>query len=167
MNRILVFAILSICLVTTSCKQKGTCVNKEEELTKVENVLEKYVMANENQDFSLIEQIWAPDDDIVLIGTDSDEKLIGWNQINKAIKHQFAEFEDTYISVIDQNISMNETANTAWFSEVLNYNFIYHGKAQSFEGIRFTGVLEKRKENWKLVQCHISIPVPQGTETKE
>jgi hypothetical protein len=41
---------------------------------------------------------------------------------------------------------------------VLDYNFIYMGEDMSFEGIRFTGVLEKKDGKWKLVQGHLSVP---------
>lgn len=163
------FTMLSLfaILLLSSCKQTPATVDITAEKAAVENVLEKYVMANENQDFSLIEQIWASDDDIMLLGTDSDEKYKGWKQIKNAIRHQFSQFEDTYISVLDQAINVNANGNTAWFSEILNYNFIHQGKAMSFEGIRFTGVLEKREGQWKLVQGHLSIPVEEGTETNQ
>ena len=142
----------------TSCQEERKCFNKDDELSKIENVLEHYALANESQDFNLIEKIWATDDDIVLIGTHANEKLVGWEQIQKAIKKQYSEFEDTYISVIEQKITINESGNTAWFSEFLNYNFIHEGQAMSFEGIRFTGILEKRGDQWLIVQGHLSIP---------
>ena len=53
---------------------------------------------------------------------------------------------------------MNECGNTAWFAETLNYNFMYKGQAHSYEGMRFTGVLVKRKGNWRFVQAHLSMP---------
>jgi len=158
---------VSLCMfILFSCQEEQKEVDIGAERAAVENVLEKYVLANENQDFSLIEQIWASDEDIVLLGTDGDEKYKGWNQIKSAIQHQFNEFEDTYISVLDQAININSTGNTAWFSETLNYNFIYRGEAMSFEGIRFTGVLEKNEGVWEMVQGHLSIPVAEGTETE-
>jgi hypothetical protein len=52
----------------------------------------------------------------------------------------------------------------AWFSEVLDYNFIYLGEGMSFEGIRFTGVLEKREGHWKMVQGHLSVPYEADIE---
>ena len=122
MRNITLFVLILVFL--SACKEEKKCFNKEDEMSKIENVLEHYAIANENQDFKLIEKIWATDDDIVLIGTHANEKLIGWEQIQKAIKKQYSEFEDTYISVIEQKITINETGNTAWFSEFLNYNFI-------------------------------------------
>jgi ketosteroid isomerase-like protein len=161
---VLLFSFLGI-LVIIGCEQKKESINIKEEITAVENVLEKYVIANENKDFSLIAQIWAEDENIILLGTDSHEKYIGWKQIKKAIQKQFKEFQDTYISITDQKINVNESGNTAWFSQFLNYNFIYRDEAMSFEGIRFTGVLEKREDNWVLVQGHLSIPALTGAET--
>ena len=165
MNRL--FSLLIgglVALGVASCQETETAVNLKDEISKVEIILEKYVMANENKDFSLIEQIWATDEDIVLIGTDSDEQFVGWEEIRPAIQHQFAEFEDTYISILDQMINISEEGNTAWFSQFINYNFIYKGQARSFKGIRYTGVMVKRDGTWKMVQSHLSIPVKEGTE---
>ncbi len=139
-------------------------VDLDKEVSAIKNVLEKYVIANENEDFSIIEEIWMPAEDIILIGTDSDETLIGWEQIRKAIQGQYGNFENTLITVSDQWIKVNMTGNTAWFSEVLSYNFIYNEEAMSFEGMRFTGVLCKKEKKWKLVQGHLSIPAEVDLE---
>lgn len=41
----------------------------------------------------------------------------------------------------------------------MNYNYTTtKGIAKRFEGIRFTGVLEKIEGNWYIVQSHMSIP---------
>jgi len=74
--------------------------------------------------FDLIEDIWASDNDIILYGTDSDERLMGWKSIEEAIKEQFGYITDTYISASNQFIKLNCTGNTAWFAETLNYNYI-------------------------------------------
>ena len=148
-------------LFATGCQQpvdKAEQIDIEEEKDNIALVLEKYVIANETQDLDLVHEIWASDPDIVVFGTNSDEKLIGWESIRKALQSQFSSFEDTYISVRDQVINVNESGNTAWFSEVMNYNYIYHGEAKQFEGLRFTGVLEKTNGEWHIVQSHVSIP---------
>ncbi len=153
-------AVVAVMLVFTACQPSRS--HKAPDLQKskkeVANVLEKYVIANENQDFPMIEQIWAPDSDIILFGTNSEEKLMGWHNIKKAIQNQFKAISDTYISPQQQYIKVGPDGKTAWFAEILNYNFVYNGKARSFEGLRFTGVLEKRDGVWKIVQAHLSIP---------
>jgi ketosteroid isomerase-like protein len=158
MKNILIFLIAPVLLMTNACNTCGDRVNRADEVVAIEDVLEKYVIANENQDFELIQKIWAPDSDIILYGTNSDEKLIGWTNIRSAIKEQFTAIEETYISVSDQYIKLNECGNTAWFAETLNYNFMYKNEAYSFTGLRFTGVLSKVEGDWRFVQAHLSLP---------
>jgi len=131
-----------------------------QEKEKIALVLEKYVIANEEQNLNLIKEVWASKPDIVVFGTNSDETIIGWEAIRNALKKQFKNIENTYINVRDQRIEINESGNTAWFSEFVNYTYIYKGKPVKYEGLRFTGVLEKINGDWLIVQSHMSIPGP-------
>lgn len=129
------------------------------EREKVENVLEKYMIAIENQDFHAIENIWEGGDSAMMLGTDSDERLMGWHNIRNAYRKQFGLISDTYIAVSDQFIRVHNDGKTAWFSQRMNYSFIYQDKALTFNGVRFTGVLTKNPEGqWKVVQGHLSVP---------
>lgn len=133
-------------------------VDFDKELSDIRSVLEQYELARESEDFSTVEQIWASDDDIVLFGTEGDEQLVGFSEIRKAMSRQFDEVENTLINISDQKIKISKDGNMAWFSEVLDYNFIYQGEYMSFEGIRFTGVMQKLEDKWQLVQAHLSVP---------
>ncbi|MBK9291796.1 MAG: nuclear transport factor 2 family protein [Bacteroidetes bacterium] len=131
----------------------------DREREKVENVLEKYMIAIENQDFKAIENIWESGDSAMLLGTDSDERLMGWHSIRNAYRKQFGLINDTYIAVKDQFIRLSNDGRTAWFSQRMNYSFMYEDKAMNFDGIRFTGVLTKNEDGqWKMVQGHLSVP---------
>lgn len=154
--------VLVSILLLSSCSNCNEEINLMDETEAIENVLEKYIIANEKQDFELIEEIWAPNPDIILYGTDSDERLMGWTNIKAAVKEQFGHITDTYISASDQFIKLNCTGNTAWFAETLNYNFVYKEEAKSYSGLRFTGVLEKTNGEWKIVQAHLSVPASVG-----
>jgi ketosteroid isomerase-like protein len=138
--------------------EKCPDVDFDKELSEIRTVLEQYELAREGEDFATIEMIWAPDPDIVLFGTEGDEQLVGFNEIKKAMSRQFGEIENTLINIREQKIKINKSGNNAWFSQVLDYNFIYQDEGMSFEGIRFTGVLEKRDGQWQLVQGHLSVP---------
>jgi len=158
MKKINTFLVVFVILLASSCNDCDQKFSKADEMIAIENLLEEYVIANENQDFDLIEKIWAPDSDIILYGTDSDERLMGWTNIRSAVREQFLQIEETYISASDQFIKLNCTGTTAWFAESLDYNFVYKGEAKSFTGLRFTGVVEKMDGQWKLVQAHLSLP---------
>ena len=131
----------------------------EVEKAKVAEQLDILVQAVESGNMVLIEKIWCPKKETMLIGTENDEKLVGWTQIKQAIGQQSDEFSDLLISITEQNIRLDADGRTAWFFEELNYNFIYKDKALSYEGIRFTGVFVKSPEGaWRLVQGHMSVP---------
>ncbi|MEA3504815.1 MAG: nuclear transport factor 2 family protein [Bacteroidota bacterium] len=159
----LIILVLVGTLLLGGCQQ--TC-DKEQSLSDVQLLLEKYIIANETKNIELIKEIWAPDDNIMIFGTESDEKLVGWKQIQNTFIRQFESFEETYISVTDQNISLNCNNNIAWFSEILNYNYTLDGQAKRFEGLRFTGVIEKRGEKWHIVQSHMSVPYNEMEHNK-
>ena len=152
------FLLFALAFVAVSCNKPEKKIDLATEKSEIENTLDKYIMANEKEDFALIESIWAPEDDIVLYGTDSDERLVGWSSIKEVIKKQFSLIENTYISASDQMIKVSDCGNTAWFAERLNYNFIYNGAAHSYDNIRFTGVMEKQDGRWVIVQAHLSLP---------
>lgn len=151
--------ILVLVLLLSSCNK---CPNKPalaDEINTIEELLERYTIAMENEDFNMIEHIWAKSDSIILLGTDMDEKLMGWENIRQAYKNQFNLLSDVYISTNDLFIQINCTGNTAWFIKNMNYNFMYDSIARSFEGVRFSGVLDKSEDGkWKMMQGHMSVP---------
>ncbi|MFP4470301.1 MAG: nuclear transport factor 2 family protein [Bacteroidales bacterium] len=159
-NALLPLMLVALFLVSGCGQEKEPKVDVDKEKEAIKLVLEKYALANENQDMALIEDIWCPSERIVSFGTESDEKLVGFQQIKAAVESQFEDFSNTYISYRDQIIDLSEDGNTAWFSEIINYNFILDGEAHSYEGLRYTGVLVKKEGKWKLVQTHMSIPQP-------
>lgn len=151
-------AIVSL-LLFTACVHSTKMVDVLTEKEAVKLVLEKYVIANESQDIDMIVDIWYPSEQIVSFGTEKGEKLVGISKIKEAVQTQFDTFSKTYISGHDLLIDISEDGNTAWFSEIINYNFILHGKALSYEGLCYTGVLTKNDGKWKLVLTHMSVPI--------
>jgi ketosteroid isomerase-like protein len=166
MKTISYLIMLSILVVAVSCNEVKTKADCQDDKEAIENLLENYILANENQDFDLIESIWADDEDIILYGTASDERLMGWQSIQDAITEQFGLITDTYISSSNQFIKLNCTGNTAWFAETLNYNYMYKDVANSYESMRFTGVVERIDGKWVLVQAHLSLPALDGIGDK-
>lgn len=134
-------------------------IDFEKEEAKISELLDLLASSTESGDIEMIEQIWYPKEDVILIGTEDNEKLMGWATIKKTMSGQFNSLNETLISITDQNISFDRDARTAWFFEEMNYNFIYNDQAMSLDGIRFTGVFIKNDEGiWKLVQGHVSLP---------
>jgi ketosteroid isomerase-like protein len=166
MKKSIIFMTLGLIIILQSCStsqqtEKAT-VNRSQELKAIENVLEQYIIANENKDLTLVEQIWAPDGDIILYGTSSKDRLMGWNNIRNAFKNQFETLDNIFITTSEQYIKLNDSGTAAWFAEILKYNFMKDGKARELEGLRFTGVLKHCSDGkWRIVQAHLSIPASE------
>jgi len=158
-KKLLLFTIVCLVIISGCNQHEKVVVDKQKEIEAVKLVLEKYALANENQDINMIEEIWCPSDSIVSIGTESGEILQGFSHIREAVENQFETFSNTFISYRDQIITISKDGNTAWFSEIINYNFILNDQAQQYEGLRYTGVLVKMDGKWKIVQTHMSVPV--------
>ncbi|OYT15655.1 MAG: hypothetical protein B7C24_11900 [Bacteroidetes bacterium 4572_77] len=147
---ILYLSFLSIMISFSACQSEDEStdnktisienINVDAEKAKVSELLDILAQATESGNVEMVEKIWCPKEGTMLIGTENDEKLVGWSEIKEAVGRQSGEFSEILIAITDQNIWLDEDARTAWFFEELNYNFIYNDKAMSFEGIRFTGV---------------------------
>ena len=153
----LLTGLISLLMMVACNCPKPEVVDKATEIAAVKKVLDKYRAANENQDMNLIEEIWSPEEHIVSIGTENGERLVGFSQIREAIQRQFDSFSETFITPANQSIEVSDDGNTAWFSQMMNYNFILNGTPYSFRNLRYSGVLVKKDGKWKLVQTHMSV----------
>jgi hypothetical protein len=65
-------------------------------------------------------------------------------------------FKATHFEIKNLRITLAEKGNTAWFSCLLDDFGEWDSQPSAWENARWTGVLEKRKENWVIVQMHFS-----------
>jgi len=143
-------------LTFTSCEIK---VDIEKDTDDIKSVLNQYNKAFETEDMDLLSNIVAHDNDMVCFGTDAAERWVGWESLKESLQKQFDACENTKISVKDQVIKMSQSADVAWYSYIMDAQTEIQGDQVNLEGIRFTGVLEKRDDKWMFVQIHTSVPV--------
>lgn len=158
MSKIKLIAALVILLVSAACKNEKPVTDPTAEKAAIRMALQKYVIANEARNISLISELWAKDTAVLSIGTDRHDVLRGSDAVVAKFQEQYKWFEDTYISARDIDIYVHPSCETAWFSEVLQYNFTQGEKAVEYPDLRFTGFLEKRDGNWVIMHTHLSAP---------
>jgi ketosteroid isomerase-like protein len=56
----------------------------------------------------------------------------------------------------DLKITLSNSGDVAWFFCILDDMNEWKGKPANWENTRWTGVLEKRNNNWVIVQQHFS-----------
>lgn len=168
MKKILIVAILIAgVLMVFGCAKK---VDIAAETSQVKAIIDQYVKAIETEDVTIISQLVAPAPDVVFVGTNPGEVYYGWASIQGGLQKQFADAESTKLEVKEQVIKVDTTGDTAWFWEAADLSMMYKGKPFMVQGLRITGVLEKKEGKWLLVHSHMSMPfveVIQETKKEE
>jgi len=153
MKNLLILSLVVAFLAISACTKK---VDIEAEKAEIKSVLDQWDQAYETEDMELLSKIFAHDDDMVHFGTVA--RNVGWESSKERHQKDFDSLEDMDVSVRDQVIKVHDSGRVAWFSEILDWNFVVQGQSVSKKGGRLTGVLEKRNGNWVIVQYHVSVP---------
>jgi uncharacterized protein (TIGR02246 family) len=158
-NRFLIIIlIIAVCGTINSCTQRG---NTDTERAKIKSVVDDFKNFWETEDMNLFSKIMAHDADMVNYGTDANEIFVGWNALKDSVQQMLPAIDKTKITVRNQVIKIDVDGNAAWFSEVWDWDLVFGGQPVKLLNQRLTGVLEKRNNNWVIVQFHNSVPVTQ------
>jgi ketosteroid isomerase-like protein len=76
------------------------------------------------------------------------------------LRKYFAAVDRIEISLQERNVKFHKPGDVAWFAQVLRWTETEGGKTYTMDGLRITGVLEKRDRGWVIVQLHASGPPP-------
>jgi uncharacterized protein (TIGR02246 family) len=134
-------------------------VDLEAAKAAVNSALDQMIQAYETENAELYSKIWAHDPDMIVFGTDAAERWVGYEPFEESMKKQFESYEETKITSRERAIKVHKSGEVAWFSELWDIAGKAQGQPYTLEGMRITGVLEKRDGNWVGVQWHASIPV--------
>jgi uncharacterized protein (TIGR02246 family) len=124
-------------------------------------VINKYLEAYQNRDLEGFASLFVPDSDQIHFGTGADEKRIGRDEIKVQAERDWAQTEALAFNLTWHQISA--AGPVAWIAaESLGQGQV-GGQTFAFP-MRMTGVVEKRGDEWLLVQSHASLPAPGQEE---
>jgi ketosteroid isomerase-like protein len=112
----------------------------------------------EEGEIGLFDDAFSHDPDMIIFGTDEAEYFVGYEAARVSFETQFEAFEDTDGQLRNQVVTVHESGEVAWFSEMLDME-ITAGDERVELTVWFSGVMEKRDGGWKIVQFHASVPV--------
>ncbi|MCK5147891.1 nuclear transport factor 2 family protein [bacterium] len=147
--------IVVIFIVFIGCAEQ---VDIEVEKQNVKTVLDQFIQASENENMELLSQIFAHDPDIISFGTEANERIVGWDKLRELMQNQFEATENSKLTVMNQVIKVHNSGKVAWFSEIIDWSLLSQDQEIILEGLRATGILEKREGRWVMVQLHYSVP---------
>lgn len=138
---------------------KNTPINVEAEKAKIQSAIETSIGWALTKDKQALYNAVAHDSAFFIINPDSS-KTDGFAEFEDLVENFFMldDFKATHFEVRELRINLSQSGDVAWFSAVLDDFGEFRGRSTSWINARWTGVLEKRKDQWKIVQMHFSFP---------
>jgi hypothetical protein len=149
---ILVIAVLVSCQDT----ERGHRAYVKAELPLITKTIENSIGWAKDKDFGLLYSVIANDSNYLEV--DPGTPIIrGFKEFRK--NESFwgdPGFKAIRYEIRDLKISVSQSGSVAWFYCILDDINEWKGQSASWLNTRWTGVLEKRKEAWVIVQMHFS-----------
>ena len=123
--------------------------------TAVMAVINQFIEAFNKQDLNSGLALFAPDPDVVFIGTGGDEKCVGLAGIKAELERAFKQSEQSSIQLSWYSVSSADAV--AWATADVVIRAKVSGQEIIFP-VRLTTVLEQRGDKWLIVQSHASMP---------
>lgn len=155
---LLIFSFFLIFAFYTGCA-KVNVVDKNSEKVKIEKVINTSIGWAMTKDTSLLYSIMAKDTNFFIYHPDSLSTIIGIENFKKLSDFWMdTKFVATDFKVKNLRLNLSASGDVAWFSCLLDDHALWDGKFSGWDNARWTGVLEKRNNNWEIVQMHFSFP---------
>ena len=149
--------------IVSGCHKEDT--NDEAIITKIIHDSFGWALT---KDRVLFENIFAKDDNFFTYYPDSKSTVVGWNQFEKFLdiwmdpRNKVKSFQ-----IHDLRLVISRTGNVAWFSAVVDDEGEWDGEPWGSKDVRWTGILEKRKGKWVIVQQHMSLASDKVLESEK
>jgi ketosteroid isomerase-like protein len=127
----------------------------------VKAVMDKVAESYAKRDLAMLRSSFAADPDVVMYGTGADEKRVGLAEIQAQAERDWSQSEAA--AIIYRWTSVSAAGSVAWVAGDAAFKLKAGGQEVSLPA-RFTCVLEKRGEQWLIVQAHFSFPAAGQVE---
>ena len=129
--------------------------------TVVKATVDKVTEGYAKRDMSLLLSAFASDPDVVMYGTGADEKRVGLAEIQAQAERDWSQTESAEVTY--EWISVSSAGPVAWVATDASFSLKAGGQEMTLPA-RITFVLEKRGEQWLIVQAHFSVPAAGQSE---
>lgn len=134
-----------------------------ETIKSVHEMLRNYSQAYYDKNLEGMMQLFAPDTDLVAIGSGRDEWVKGPEELKNGFKRDMLQAEN--IKADFEDVTISSSGNVAWASARMAMSASVDGKETTIFG-RLSIVLEKRENKWLFTHLHFSVPSEDQKEGK-
>jgi ketosteroid isomerase-like protein len=136
--------------------QEMNAFDNEVEKRLVEKAIRSSIGWAKNKDINLLYSVIANDANYVEVDP-NDRVVKGFQDFKKAEAFWMnPDFKAIRYEIRDLTINFSKSGYVAWFFCMLDDINEWKSQPASWENARWTGVLEKRDNNWVIVQMHFS-----------
>jgi len=145
-----------VIFLSVSCQQANETFNIEVEKSLVEKAIHNSIGWAKNKDIELLYSVIANDSNYIEVDP-RDRVVKGFQDFKRNEKFWMSpDFKAVRYEIKDLKINFSKSGDVAWFFCMLDDINEWKGQPASWENTRWTGVLEKRDNNWTIVQMHFS-----------
>ena len=128
------------------------------ERAKVEEVIKSSITWAQNKDKDLLYRIMVNDSTLFHFSPDSGGTIRGFDEFTQLVEQVFMNpaFKAVRADFRETEITFSRTGDVAWWSGILDDMNEWTGRPVNWENVRWTGVLEKRGDQWVIMQMHFS-----------
>lgn len=128
---------------------------------EVMEFLNRFAKAYEERKIDDLMALFAPDPDVVLIGSGVDWKLIGVDGIRTRAERDWAQSEASSFEFGWTSVS--KAGSIVWLASEVTVRAKIAGEEATFPW-RLTAVLDNRENSWLVCQLHLSAPASGQAE---
>jgi ketosteroid isomerase-like protein len=142
-------------MMSSNIEGQGVSI-KSDEYEAVKNTIANSIGWAKNKDFKLLYSIIVNDEEYLEVSP-NNRIVKGFSDFKKAEKFWGSpDFKAIRYEIRDLKINFSNSGDVAWYYCILDDINEWKGKPANWENTRWTGVLEKRDGDWKIVQMHFS-----------
>ena len=150
------FGLLCVLLILAACQRANDAFNAEVEKSWVEKAINDCIGWAKDKNIQQLYGVIANDSNYLEV--DPEDRVVkGFQEFRKSEKGWMnPDFKAIRYDIKDLKIDFSKSGDVAWFYCMLNDINEWKGQPACWENTRWTGVLEKRNNNWIIVQMHFS-----------
>ena len=118
-------------------------------------LVDSFFRAYEKGDVDAIMGLLAKDPNLLLIGTESEERCVGPDEVRALFERDVTEAESMSVDMGWHQVCAS--GPVAWVAAEINVRVIDKGE-ELVTPVLFSAVFEQRLQRWMIVQIHLSIP---------
>jgi len=146
-------------MIIGSCNNEDGCysvIPSEDDFNNVEQTIRNNLGWAKDKDFDLLRSTIQLDSSYLVVNP-TDRVAIGEEDFSETEEFfKSPDFHAVGFEITDLHINFSKGGDVAWFYCHLNDFNTWKGQPANWENARWTGVMEKTNEHWRIRQQHFS-----------